>query len=116
MAQFSADARVAVSSFARRLEGQSATIGDVGRGVFLSIPVEGLEILDALAAGSRIGESVRLYEQAHGETPDIEDFLTALAEQGFVAPCDDGGPAGRAPATAAPTPDRSPQHRRHICR
>jgi hypothetical protein len=54
----------------------------------LTIPADGLEILDALAAGKTVGEAVRLYERAHGETPDAEDFLTCLAAQGFVAAWD----------------------------
>jgi putative peptide zinc metalloprotease protein len=92
MAQFPADARVAVAPFACRREGQYTTIGDLGRGVFLTIPTDGLEILDALAAGKTVGEAARLYERAHGETPDAEDFLTSLAAQGFVAAWDGEDP------------------------
>jgi putative peptide zinc metalloprotease protein len=84
MAQFAADARVAVATFSCHRDGQNTTIGHLSRGVFLTIPAEGVEILDALAAGKTVGEAVRLYERAHGETPDAEDFLTALAAQGFV--------------------------------
>jgi hypothetical protein len=84
MAQFPADARVAVADFKCRREGQSATIGDPLRGVFVAIPVDGLEILDALSAGRTVAESAYLYEQVHGEVPDVEGFLTALADHGFV--------------------------------
>lgn len=89
MARFQPDARVAVRPFAHNQEGQDVTIGDLDRQVFVTIPVEGLGILSALAEGKTVGETERLYEQAHDETPDIEDFLTALAQEGFVAPWED---------------------------
>lgn len=100
MAQFPLDARVAVRPFAHQRDGESVTIGDLSRQVFLSIPAEGLDILSALAAGKTVGETVALYEQAHAETPDIEDFLTVLADEGFAAPWDDdpfGAEAARKP-------------------
>jgi putative peptide zinc metalloprotease protein len=89
MSQFPLDARVAVRPIVHRREGQSVTIGDLSRQVFLTIPAEGLDILSALGDGKTVGEAVRLYEQAHAETPDVEDFLTVLAREGFVAPWDD---------------------------
>jgi len=89
MAQFPLDAPVAVRPFAARREGPSVTIGDVSRQVFLTVPAEALDIMDALAAGKTVGETVALYEQTHGETPDIQDFLAALADEGFVAPWGD---------------------------
>jgi len=95
MAQFPADVYVAVRPLACRREGQHITIGDLDRGVFLTIPAEGMDLLDALSAGKTVGQAVRLYEEAHGETPDAEDFLGALADHGFVAPCDEQDlPAG----------------------
>jgi putative peptide zinc metalloprotease protein len=101
MAQFSLDARVAVRPIAHRREGQSVTIGDLDRQVFLTIPAEGLDILSALAAGKTVGEAAGLYEQTYAETPDIEDFLTVLASEGFVAPWVDdafGSDVAQAPA------------------
>lgn len=80
---------MAVRPIAHKREGQSVTIGDLDRQVFLTIPAEGMDILSALAAGRTVGETVRLYEQAHDETPDVEDFLSVLADEGFVAPWDD---------------------------
>jgi len=96
MAQFPADARVAVTPFARRREGEYTTLGDPRRGVFVTVPTEGLELLDALASGKTVAEAVREYEQAHGETPDAEDFLSALEASGFVARCDGAVPDGQA--------------------
>ncbi|MGH2941232.1 MAG: hypothetical protein ACRDLN_00435 [Solirubrobacteraceae bacterium] len=89
MAQFPLDARVAVRPIAHQRDGENVTIGDLSRQVFLTIPAEGMDILSALAAGKTVGETVRLYEQAHAETPDVEDFLTVLAGEGFVAPWSD---------------------------
>ncbi|MDX6708509.1 MAG: putative peptide zinc metalloprotease protein [Solirubrobacteraceae bacterium] len=102
MSQFQHDARVAVRPIARQREGDSVTIGDLERQVFLTIPAEAMEILAALEAGKTVGESARLYEQAHGVTPDIDGLLDALADEGFVAPWGDA--AGAAPPDIAPAP------------
>jgi putative peptide zinc metalloprotease protein len=84
MARFPLESRVRVRPFAHVREKDGVTIGDVDRQVFLAIPAEGLDILNWLAAGDTVGDTVRRYEQAYGETPDIDDFLGALAEEGFV--------------------------------
>lgn len=103
MPQFTLDARVAVRPIVHRRDGQSVTIGDLGRQVFLTIPAEGLDILSALAAGKTVGETVALYEEAHGVTPDVEDFLTALAGEGFVAAWDDEAFGAEIAGTPAPS-------------
>ena len=90
MSQFSHSSRVAVRPIALRLEGDAATIGDLERQVFLTIPVEALFILRALAEGRTVGETVALYHEAHGAIPDIDGFLEALSAEGFVAPMDAG--------------------------
>lgn len=100
MSEFPPDARVAVRPIAHQFEGQSVTIGDLDRQVFLTIPAEGLGILSALTAGKTVGEAVRLYEQTHAETPDIEDFLNVLSHEGFVAPWDGEAFVPQAPAPA----------------
>ncbi|HEV7808673.1 MAG TPA: site-2 protease family protein [Solirubrobacteraceae bacterium] len=104
MAQFPLDARVAVCPIAHQRDGHSVTIGDLDRQVFVTIPAEGLDILNALAAGKTVGETVTLYEQTHGETPDVEDFLTTLESEGFVARWDDD--AFRAQVARTPAPSR----------
>jgi hypothetical protein len=106
MARFPLEARVAVRPFAHQRDGQSITIGDLDRQVFLTIPVEGLDILSALAAGTTVGETVAAHERAHGETPDVEDFLTLLAAEGFVAPWDDEAFAAEGTRTPEPFPER----------
>ncbi|HWH10621.1 MAG TPA: hypothetical protein VG165_05805 [Solirubrobacteraceae bacterium] len=98
MTQFPLDARVAVTAITHRREGSSVTIGDLDRQVFLTIPVEAMDILSALADGATVGEAVRRYEDKHAETPDIEDFLAVLADEGFVRPWDTAEPP---PTTAA---------------
>ncbi|MDX6718870.1 MAG: putative peptide zinc metalloprotease protein [Solirubrobacteraceae bacterium] len=103
MTQFPLDARVAVRPIAQQREGQSVTIGDLGRQVFLTIPTEGMDILSALAAGRTVGEAVALYEQTHHQTPDVEDFLSALADEGFVAPWGDEAFAEEVRQSAAPS-------------
>jgi putative peptide zinc metalloprotease protein len=106
MAQFRADSCVTVRPFASRREGQYITIGDVDRGAFVTIPAEGLDLLNALSAGKTVGQVVRLYEQVHGETPDVEDFLTALAEHGFVSAPDQEHAKARDDQTVTPAAPR----------
>jgi putative peptide zinc metalloprotease protein len=106
MTQFPSHARVAVRPIAHRREGPSVTIGDLGRQRFLTIPAEGLEILDALAAGKTVGETAALYERAHAEAPDVEDFLTVLAAEGFVAPWDERALNTEVARIPAPSPGR----------
>lgn len=85
MAAYPPDTLVAVPPFVHRSEGNQVTIGDLDRNVFLSIPAEGMDILNALAEGKTVGETTRLYQQKYDETPDIDDFLDALASEGFVS-------------------------------
>ena len=82
MAGYPPDSHVMVRPFTHRREGDTVTIGDIDRQVFLAIPAEGMDILDSLAAGHTVGETVRRYEQCYDETPDIEDFLDALQQGG----------------------------------
>ncbi|MEO3814222.1 hypothetical protein ABGB17_34930 [Sphaerisporangium sp. B11E5] len=91
MNRFPPDAPVEVRPYQSRRDGDTAVIGDDRRGVYLSIPVEGLDILDSLAQGRTVGETVRRYEDKHQESPDIEPFLDALAEEGFVNPAEAAG-------------------------
>ena len=97
MARFEPDAHVAVRPFARNHEGENVTIGLLDGQTFVTIPVEGVEILDALAEGGTVNEALERYERAHAETPDIEDFLEALEQVGFVTALGAGDPAPSAP-------------------
>jgi hypothetical protein len=89
MAHYPPDSIVMVRPFAHQQDGSTVTIGDLARQVFLAIPTEGLDLLKALAEGKTVGEAVALYEQKHAETPDVEDFLTVLADEGFLGPADE---------------------------
>ncbi|WP_173034486.1 hypothetical protein [Phytohabitans flavus] len=50
----------------------------------MAIPAEGLDILESLAAGNTVGHTARLYQEKYHDTPDIEDFLEALEQEGFI--------------------------------
>lgn len=82
--RFTPDSRVPIQPFSRETAGPQAVIGIPARGVYLVVPPEVLEILDALAGGKTIGETAAAFEAAHGEVPDLEDLLACLAEKGFL--------------------------------
>jgi len=84
MAGYPPDSLVTVRPFNHRFDGDTVIIGDIDRQVFLAIPAEGLDILESLAAGRTVGEAAELYEEKYHETPDIEDFLEALEQEGFI--------------------------------
>ncbi|WP_326557423.1 hypothetical protein [Micromonospora sp. NBC_01796] len=103
MTEFALDAPVLVRPYTARRDGDFAVIGDDGRQVYLSIPAEGLDLLEWLREGVTLGEAVHRFETRHDESPDVTAFLEALAEEGFVAP------AGAPDETPAPEqPPRRP--------
>jgi putative peptide zinc metalloprotease protein len=98
MSQFSHSSRVAVRPIALQHDGNSVTLGDLERQVFLTVPAEAMLILSALQDGRTVGEAAALYEREHGVTPDAEGFLDALSAEGLVSPWQDGAaPAAHAP-------------------
>jgi len=84
MAAYPPNSLVTVRPFNHRFDGDTVIIGDIDRQVFLAIPAEGLDILESLAAGRTVGEARDLYEEKYHDTPDIEDFLEALEQEGFI--------------------------------
>ena len=105
MTRYAPDSLVTVRPFTHRLDGDTVILGDIDRHVFVAIPTEGLDILESLAAGNTVGHTTRLYEEKHDETPDIEDFLEALEQEGFI---------GEASAVdAGDVPDVPPAPRRY---
>ncbi|CCH31891.1 hypothetical protein ABZ816_26135 [Actinosynnema sp. NPDC047251] len=88
MSRFPMEATVQVRPYSSRREDDHAVIGDDQRQVYLSIPTEGLDLLEWLREGVPLAEAVRRYEERHGESPDAEEFLEELAGEGFVAPQD----------------------------
>ncbi|OLR94823.1 hypothetical protein [Actinokineospora bangkokensis] len=102
MPTFPPDAPVLVRPFTARRDGESAVLGDDARQVYLSVPADGLDLLEWLADGVPPAEAVRRYERRHGETPDLDGFLQVLAEEGFVAPA-----GGELPADPTERPRRA---------
>jgi putative peptide zinc metalloprotease protein len=120
MSRYTSDTKVRVCSFARREEGETVTIGDLHRQVFLTIPREALIILDTLVEGGTVAEALDYYQAQYGEAPDIEDFLEALESAGFVSPAADGDEAEPGAADSrvgsAPQPGwLSPARARRVC-
>ncbi|MFD0555607.1 PqqD family protein [Stackebrandtia endophytica] len=84
------------------------TIGDIDREVYLSIPPPAFELLEWLKSGDTVAEAVRRFEAKFNETPEVEDFLAALAAEGFITPASHTPPTDETPPTgAAPAPRRA---------
>ncbi len=96
MTGYPPDSLVTVRPYTHRRDADTATIGDVDRQVYLAIPNEGLDILEWLAAGHTVGAAASKYQEKYAETPDMEDFLLALEDEGFVAPASAPVPAAEA--------------------
>jgi hypothetical protein len=88
---YTRDTVVAVRPFLRQPDGEDVIIGNAENGVFLAVPLEVVELLDHLAQGKSVGEVSDLYQQKHGETPDMDDFLGLLETKGIVGPAGSGG-------------------------
>src|SRR5579864_5407773 len=88
---YTRDTVVAVRPFLRQPDGEEVIIGNAENGVFLAVPLEVVELLDHLAQGKSVGEASDLYQQKHGETPDMDDFLGLLETKGIVGPAGSGG-------------------------
>jgi putative peptide zinc metalloprotease protein len=86
MDRFSSERHVFVESFTRQPERDGIVIGRPDLSVFLVLPAEAVEVLDDLARGRTVGDAQTLYRERHGETPEMEMFLTALEQRGFVRP------------------------------
>src|SRR5271170_5147328 len=84
MPTYTRETRVKVQPFTRQQEGNDIIIGRVETGVFLSVPPEAVELLEQLADGRSVGEVIDLYQQKHGETPDLDDMLQYLEVKGIV--------------------------------
>lgn len=90
MGNYTADILVTVYPFTRQPEGEEVVIGHSHTSVFLALPEGAVELLDYLADGKTVGEVQSLYEQKHGEVPDMDDLLTFLEQKGFVRPLIEG--------------------------
>jgi len=99
---YSQETVVAVKPFVRQFDGTEVIIGIIETGVFLAVPAEAVELLDDLAAGKSIGETSDLYQQKHGETPDMNDFLELLEAKGFLQSHEENTAAAVATKTSPP--------------
>ncbi|MCQ6552214.1 M50 family metallopeptidase [Streptomyces sp. C10-9-1] len=93
------DSVITVQPYSHRREADSAVIGDLDRQVFLSVPVEALDVLEWFAQGCTPAEASRRYEAKHGETADLDDFIDVMVAEGFITVND-----GAAGPVAAPDP------------
>lgn len=78
------DSQVHFAPFVTRREDGEVLLGRAGDGVFVTLPEEAFEIVEALASGKTVEETRRQYSEQHGEVPDIEDLVSALRARGFV--------------------------------
>jgi hypothetical protein len=86
MDRFSPDSRVFVEALTRQPERDGVLVGRPEHGTFLVLPADAVEVLDDLARGATVGEAQSRSRERHGETPDLESFLTTLEARGFVRP------------------------------
>jgi len=77
---------IEVETFTRQQDGEEVVIGRPDANVFLSLPVEALEILDSLSRGKTVGEAQAEFAKAHAVEPDVDDLLQCLEQRGFVRP------------------------------
>lgn len=91
------DTVVRVQPFQHRLEGDdTVTIGDTDRQSFISVPRDALTVIQDLEAGRTVGETARRYEARTGRQVDIDGFIAALEEEGFVGDHDSSDEPGTA--------------------
>ncbi len=107
MARYTSDTHVVVHPLTRQPDAGGILVGRKDLGVFLLLPADAVEVLDDLAGGMSVGEAAALYHQRHGETPDLDDLLTALEQRGFVQPAAADGAASE-DADAPETVHRRP--------
>lgn len=85
MTAYPPDTIIRLHPFKHYQDGEDVFIGLAGQDSIFCIPSDGLDILQSLASGRTVGETVRRYEEEHGQTPDIDDFLHVLSSEGFLA-------------------------------
>lgn len=83
------------------IEDGAAEVGRPDTGVFISLPEQGVDIIRDLQQGLTLDEVSQRFAGKYGEAPDLNDFLAALEECGFV----------RAPGSEEPVAEDGPQMR-----
>lgn len=66
------------------IEDGAAEVGRPETGVFVSLPEQGIELIRDLQLGLTLAEVSARFAQRYGEAPDLDDFLGALTDCGFV--------------------------------
>ena len=65
-------------------DGNEVTVGRPDRDLYVMLPADGAALLQQLADGSTIGQAAGWYAKTYGETVDIDDFVSALDDLGFL--------------------------------
>ncbi|MDT5025576.1 MAG: hypothetical protein QOE61_2002 [Micromonosporaceae bacterium] len=90
------------------IEDGAAEVGRPETGVFVSLPEQGVEIIRDLQRGLTLAEVSANFAERYGEPPDLDDFLTALTDCGFVRQVGDervdATPVGADPAAGPAVP------------
>lgn len=89
-----------VQPFLEQPDGDDVIIADPDRACYLSVPREAVTLLRLFAEGFTVGEASAAYQRQYGMTPDVDDFLEALTDAGFLDVQARGGDV----STATPTP------------
>jgi putative peptide zinc metalloprotease protein len=76
---------VSVYPFTRQPSGDEVIIGRPDTGVFVSLPVEAVEILDMLSNGYSVEKAESEFEARYGERPDVTNLLQGLESRGLIA-------------------------------
>jgi hypothetical protein len=84
--RYPSDQTVIVEPLARQPDPDGILVGRSDLGNFILLPADAVEVLDDLAAGKTVGQAQALHHGRHGEIPEMEEFLTALEQRGFVRP------------------------------
>lgn len=81
-----------------RRDGAEWIVGRAETGRFISIPPSGMRVIELLREGASPAEAERRIRGESGERVDVQDFVTAMVEMGFVAEIDERPVAAPPPA------------------
>lgn len=66
------------------VEDGAAEVGRTDTGVFVSLPEQGVDLIRDMRDGHTLAEVSARFAERHGEAPDLDGFLEALTDCGFV--------------------------------
>ncbi len=73
-------------------EGDDVVVGRRDVDSYIALPREGADLLRRLTNGDTPAEAARWYKLSYGQDVDIEDFLAAVTDAGFVRPASQDHP------------------------